>query len=297
MHRSLWLLVLFSVLPYSAVAQQRAAKPGAPSAPASATPLPTKATVDSLMRRMFGYDSAMTWNVAEIAPSEIPGVARVVVTVTGQQKNQVLYVMPDGQHAILGEVIPFGADPFAPARARLAKSTTGTARGPANAALTIVEFSDLQCPHCKQAQPVVDRLLADLPNARFVFQQFPLEMLHKWAFKAAQWADCIGRENNQAFWKFVQSVYDDQLEITEQNVDSKLRAHATAAGVPGAATAACVANPETARRVYESEELGRSLGVTGTPTLFVNGRKMVGFTSIPYETLKTIVQFDGAQNK
>jgi protein-disulfide isomerase len=267
----------------------------AQQSPAAAGQLPSKATVESFLRHWFSYEPNLQFEVGEIAWSEIPGVAQVVATMGSgnDRKNMVLYVMPDGQHAMIGEVIPFGADPFSHTRALLAKSTTGISRGPDHATVTIYEFSDLQCPHCKQAQPVVDRLLGDLPDLRFVFQQFPLEMAHPWAYTAAEWAQCIGRENNQAFWKFVQGVYNDQLGIDTGNVAAKMREHATAAGASADQAAACVAKPPTGREVRESIALGKSVGVSGTPTLFVNGRKIVGLTTIPYETLKSVVQNAG----
>ncbi len=273
-------------------AQEHAAAP-AKSAGTKPEQLPSKATVESFLKHWFGYDPSINATVGDIGPSEVPGVAKVVVEVgTGaDRKSMVLYVAPDQKHAFVGDVIPFGADPFAHDRQLLTKSTSGIAKGPANAALTIVEFSDLECPHCKAAQPTVDRLLADFPNARFVFQQFPLEAVHPWALKAAEWAECVGRENNAAYWKFVQTVYDDQLNIDPQNADAKLKDHAVAAGAPAGPTQACVANPETARRVNQSIELGKEVGVSGTPTLFINGRKIVGATSMPYEVLKSVAAY------
>jgi protein-disulfide isomerase len=209
----------------------------------------------------------------------------------GQRQQMVLYVTPDEKYAFSGEVIPFGADPFAPTRKELASSTTGIARGPANASLTIVEFSDLECPHCKQAQPILEKLMADFPSARLVFQQFPIETLHPWAFKAATWAECIGRENNAAFWKFVNGVYDDQLNIDAQNADAKMKEHANAAGADPVRAAACASNPDTAKAIRASFGLGKTVGVTGTPTVFINGRKIGSVTNIPYEMLKDLARF------
>jgi len=290
MQRTLFLLIV--LLAATSWGQQAASTTNLPSAPASQK-LPSKETVDSFMQHWFGYDSSITWQVAQIRPSELPGFAEVVVALTrsGQQQSMVLYVTPDEQHAFSGEVIPFGADPFAPARKELATSTTGIARGPASTSLTIVEFSDLECPHCKTAQPVVEKLMADFPNARLVFQQFPIEAAHPWAFKAATWAQCIGRENNVAFWKFVNGVYDDQLSIDPQNADAKMKEHATAAGADASKAATCAASPETAKAVRDSFELGKAVGVGGTPTVFLNGRKIAGVTSIPYETLKDLARF------
>jgi len=157
--------------------------------------------------------------------------------------------------------------------------------------VTIVEFSDLECPHCKNAQPIIEKLMSDFPQARLVFQQFPIEASHPWAFKAATWAQCIGRENNAAFWKFVNGIYDDQLSIDPQNADAKLKEHATAAGADAARAATCAAGPVAAKEVRDSLELGRTVGVGGTPTVFLNGRKIAGITTLPYETLKELAEF------
>ena len=289
MQRALFLVIL--LLTATSWSQQ-AATTNLPSAPTSQR-LPSKATVESFMQHWFGYDSAITWQLVRIQPAEVPGFAEVLLVLEkgGQQQQMVLYVTPDEKHAFTGEILPFGADPFAATRDELAASKTGIARGPAGASLTIVEFSDLECPHCKQAQPIVEKLMSDFPNARLVFQQFPIQAAHPWAFKAATWAQCIGRENNAAFWKFVNGVYGDQLSIDAQNADAKLKEHATAAGADAAKAAACAASPETAKQVADSFELGKAVGVTGTPTVFLNGRKISALTTIPYELLKDLARF------
>jgi len=176
------------------------------------------------------------------------------------------------------------------------KGINGVSRGPASAPVTIVEFSDLQCPHCKQAQPTIDKLLGDEQNARFVFQQFPLPS-HNWAAKAAAYADCIGRSNNDAFWKFVSGTYTAQSDITEANADQKLTAVADASGVKGSDIAACAAKPDTKSRIDASVNLGKKVEVTGTPTLFINGRRIANVNGIPYDVLKSMVEFEARQGK
>jgi len=285
--------VLLAVLSTAVFAQ----KPVTPAA--HSTELPSKATVESFLRHWFGYDPSLEPAVADISPSEMPGMAQVLVTLgTGNdRKSMLMYISPDQHHAIVGEVLPFGADPFAHDRELLSRSKTGVPRGPDKSSLTLVEFTDLECPVCKQAQPTMDKLLAEYPQARFVFQQFPLEAVHPWAFKAALYADCVGRESNAAFWKFVQSVYDDQLTIDPTNAEAKLREKAAAAGVPADKTAACVANPETEQRVRESLALGKEVDVRGTPTLFINGRKINNVLAMPYELLKNVVDWEVKEAK
>lgn len=254
--------------------------------------LPSEDTVNSFLHQTFGYDSTITWKIASIKPSIAEGLAEVTVVITNNQGQQVttLYVTPDGKHALTGEMLPFGAKPYEPARAALLEGVNGVSRGPDKSAVTIVEFSDLQCPHCKEAQPVIEKLLAAEPNARFVLQQYPLPM-HNWANKGAAYADCIGRTSHDAFWKFVQATFDDQANITDSNADEKLTQIADKSGVKGADMAACAAKPETKTRIERSLSLGQEVGVTGTPTVFINGRHIGNVTGMPYEILKGMVEF------
>lgn len=262
-----------------------------------ATPdLPSEATVESFLHETFGYQSDMTWKIASIKPSPIEGLAEVSVVLANQQGQQFtrFFVAADGQHALEGDIIPFGAKPFDPAKKALEKGITGPSRGPKDAKVTIVEFGDLQCPACKAAQPTIEALVAAEPNARFVFQNFPLEM-HNWAAKGAAYADCVGRASNDAFWKFVSKTYETQSEITAENADEKLTALADAAGVKGSEIAACAAKPETKARVDASIALGKSVDVSGTPTLYINGRKIGSFDAQFSEVYKRLVEFAGKE--
>jgi protein-disulfide isomerase len=259
-----------------------------------ATTLPSEDTVNSFLFQMFGYDATITWKVNEIRPSQVPGLAEVLVVVTnaqGSNPNRLL-VSSDGKYAVSGEVMPFGAKPFEEARVKLDKSVNGAAKGPAKASVTIVEFSDMQCPHCQKASPVIEQLLAQEPEAHFVFQNFPLPA-HNWAEKAAAYVDCVGRASNDAVWKFIQKTFDEQANITEANVDEKLKAIATASGANGDEIATCSAKPDTKARVEASVALGKSVGVNGTPTLFINGRSVPG--GAPLEVLKKITDFQASQ--
>lgn len=261
-----------------------------------ATNLPTEDTVNSFLQQTFGYDSTITWKISSIKPAIAEGLAEVTVIITNPQGQNVtiLYVTPDGKHALAGDIMPFGAQPYAPAKEALQKGINGASRGPDKAPVTIVEFSDLQCPHCKDAQPIIEKLLAAEPNARFVFQQFPLPM-HNWAAKGAAYADCIGHSSKDAFWKFVQGTFDEQANITESNADERLTAIADKAGVKGADIAVCAAKADTKARIDKSIALGQSIGVTGTPTVFINGRRIGNLTQVPENVLKGIVEFAAKQ--
>lgn len=275
-------------------------KPGeaAPQKPASSKSgdLPSEATVDAFMQQQFGYQPDVTWKISSIKPAPITGLAEVTVVLANGQGQQLtkFYVAPDGEHALVGEIIPFGAKPFDPVKKTLAKEVSGPSRGPKDAPVMIVEFGDLQCPACKKAQPTIEELVAAEPNARFVFQNYPLD-IHNWAAKGAYYADCVGRASNDAFWKFVKTTYDRQQDITAENADEKLTQIANDSGANGAEIAACAAKPDTKTRVDASIALGKSVEVTGTPTLFINGRRVGNFDASYLDVYKKLVEFAAKQ--
>jgi protein-disulfide isomerase len=294
--KSICMLVLSGTLAAAQSAPAKAASARTSEKPAersdAAVNLPSEETVDSFLQQSLGYQPDLTWKISSIRPAGLAGLAEVTVVLANQQGQQIsrFYVTPDGAHALTGEIIPFGSKPFDPAKKLLEKGVTGPARGPKDAPVTIVEFGDLQCPACKAAQPSIEALVAAEPNARFVFQNFPLEM-HNWAAKGAAYSDCVGRASNDAFWKFVSKTYETQADITAENADEKLTAVAAGVGLNGPAIAACAAKPETKAHVEASIALGKSVDVSGTPTLFINGRKIGSFDSRATDLYKSLVEF------
>jgi protein-disulfide isomerase len=296
------IVVFFLIVAASASESQTAAKPANPpqakSSPASVKPapkpaaaLPSKEQVNAAMQRTLGYDPALTWTIVEIRQSPISGLVDVLISIN-KQALQHIYFAPDLQVAIPGQMIPFGENPFASARQKL-RAIDGPALGPKTPVIEIVEFSDLECPHCKAAAPIVEKLAADFPKVRITFQQFPLPAtLHPWAMKAAKYADCVAKTNPETFWKYVDSVFENQGGIALATADDKLQQLAIAAGLDGGKVSTCAAAPETEARVNKSLQLGQSLDVNETPTLFINGRRVLGIASIPYDQVKALVQFE-----
>lgn len=289
MHRLSKYLLILLLLARLAVAQQATTAPHSAANSASGTALPSEQTVDAFLHQWFGYDSSLNWKITTIKPSDAQGLAEVDIVLSspkGQQANR-LYVTADGKHAVIGDIMPFGSSPFQATQKALERGLNGPSLGPADAPVTVVDFSDLQCPHCKETHPTLEKLVAENKNLRLVFQTFPLPM-HDWAAKAAAYADCVGRSSNDAFWKFIKSVYEAQSDLTASNADEKLTALANSAGVKGPEIAVCAAKPETASRVEKSVALGSAVEVDSTPTLFINGRKVPG---LPYEVLQKLVDF------
>jgi protein-disulfide isomerase len=218
----------------------------------------------------------------------VPGMNEVFLLLKGEFHH--LFLTADGRFAIDGSMQPFGQDPYAGVRDRL-KAADGVALGPAVPAVTLVEFSDLQCPYCKQALPVVEKLLSDFPKMRIVFQQYPLSS-HPWAMKAAQYADCAGRMDSGAAWKFIAAVYENQGGIALATADDKLTELTAAAGLDAGKVTACAVAPTTEARIKKSMALGDSVGALGAPSIYVNGRRLETVVGIPYEQVKAVVQYE-----
>jgi protein-disulfide isomerase len=278
-------------------------QPMPPPDPANFTAAsPTKETVAAFLRASWGYDENRIAQVQAIQPTQVQGISRVTVLVEekGSQQTQPsvlsFLTLPDGKHLIANdEILPFGAHPFDNYREILERDAKGPSRGPANAPLQLVEFSDFQCPHCKEAQPTVDRLLKDYPQAHFVSQVFPLRTIHSEAEKAAENGVCVAKiGGNDAFFKYTDAVYANQAQLTPEGSAQALASAVKAAGVDEAKVTACVADPSTKAAVDASLKVGDEVGVNQTPTLFVNGR-MLPLGGFPYDQLKKIVDYDLSQ--
>ncbi len=263
-------------------------------------PSPTTAEVNAFLRQLWGYDPNRVWQVAAIQTTKAPNISRVTIEVAEQGVSHtpattVFFVTPDGQHAIAGgDVIAFGAHPFASIRRTLSVEATGPSRGAASKELMLVEFADLECPHCAEAAKTVDHLATDFPNARIVFENFPLTNIHPAAEQAAEYGVCVAQQKgNAAFFQYVQAVFDSQAGLTT-GADQTLKAATTKAGADAAQVSACAATAATKANVLASVKLGQTVGVDQTPFLFVNGRP-VPISGIPYNTLKQIITYAASE--
>ncbi|MEM1206363.1 MAG: thioredoxin domain-containing protein [Acidobacteriota bacterium] len=167
--------------------------------------------------------------------------------------------------------------------AELEKATEGVpVRGNADAPVTIVEFSDFQCPYCTRGAATVEEILAKYPNdVKFVFKHFPLGF-HPWAKPAAIAANCAGNQNHDAFWVLHDKYFEHQKEITPENVVEKSQGWLADSGVDIPSWLACASDEDTeeykaeAKSVDEDMAFGQRMGVSGTPGFFVNGQFLNG---------------------
>jgi len=288
--------------------QQPAATPSAPAPsgppvfpkpdPANFTATaPAKEVVNGFLQATWGYDADRMWQVQAILKTPADGVSKVIVLVgdkTGKQKPQVLsfFALPDGKHIVTGDdIIDFGVNPFAEARKQLQQRANGPYRGVASKDLELVEFADFQCPHCKEAQANMDKLVADYPNARIVFQNFPIAAIHPQATNAAEYGVCVTKLGGSlAFFQFAAAVFDSQDGLASADgATLTLNSATTKAGLDPAKVAACAATPEVKADIDGSVQLAKDLDVNEVPTLMINGRAVPA--TAPYDVLKKIIDY------
>jgi protein-disulfide isomerase len=250
---------------------------GAPTT-ASASPAQEKLlkSTEAFVRVLFGWGSDVKVSLGPLAPSAAPDYYTVPVSVilNGQKEAGEVYVSKDGKTLLRGEIFDTGTDPFAANRAKIHVEGSPT-KGPADASVTLVEFSDFECPHCRALWAAMKAVEARYPQIRIVYKDFPLTM-HPWAQTAALGGRCAFEQSPAAFWKVEDSIFDNQDMLTPENVWDKLVEFANGAGLNADAFKACLASPEAAKAVDASHAEGVALGVDSTPTVYINGRPLVG---------------------
>ena len=155
-------------------------------------------------------------------------------------------------------------------------------KGNPDAKVTVVEYSDYQCPFCRRAEPTVSQLLTEYGDKiRFVYRDYPLQF-HQRAMPASIAAHC-GAEQGK-YWQFHENLMKEQGDLS----DDDLKKRATAIGLDGAKFAACFEAKKVQPAIDVAFKEGQSLGVTGTPSFFVNGRMIVG--AKPIDEFKALIQ-------
>lgn len=171
-------------------------------------------------------------------------------------------------------------------------SNSDHVRGNKNADLTWIEYSDLQCPFCKNIHPDLVKLQSEYDGKlSWVYRHFPLSSIHQRAQKAAEASECVAKSaGNDAFWKFIDAVFaGDQAASLE---DAGLVKAATVAGANGGAVQTCITSGEMASKVQGDYDSGSKSGITGTPGGFIidkKGNAWVINGAMPYASLKQVV--------
>ena len=272
------LLITLATLPCIAQTAQPAAPASAAMSPA---PTPEQAQLlkssEAFLRNLFAWGPDYKIELGPLGPSASPDFYSLPLQVTfnGQKEGGTVFVSKDGKTIVQGDMFDTSADPYASNRAKI--HTEGNpSKGPANASVTLVEFADFECPHCRELHQVLNTLAEKYPQVRLVYKDFPLVEVHEWAETAAIGARCAYMQSPDAFWKVHDAIFDNQDLISAENIWDKLNDFAAKAGLNVDTFKGCMASPEAKAAVDANLAEGMALGVNSTPTVYVNGRPNVG---------------------
>lgn len=164
--------------------------------------------------------------------------------------------------------------------------------GNKNAKVTLVEFSDFQCPFCeqlfKESLPQIKKDYIDTGKVKLVYRQFPLSSLHPNAQKAAEASECANAQGK--FWEYHDQLFSNQAEwegLDSPGALEKFVAYANNIGLDGEALRECVNSNKMAANVQKDVDEGGKVGVDGTPATFVNGILISG--AVPFSDFKTAI--------
>lgn len=159
-------------------------------------------------------------------------------------------------------------------------------KGPVQAPIQIIEYSDFECPACQKAQSHVAQLIANYPNKiRLNFYHFPLEG-HKWSALAHRAAECASQQ--ERFWPYHDKLYENQA-VWSKSVGAPIEnflSYAKEAGVELDLFAVCLSDARTDQKILEDKATGLGLGVRSTPSFFVNGKLVLGASNLRAEIEK-----------
>lgn len=168
-----------------------------------------------------------------------------------------------------------------PPRTTVTLANDAPAIGPANAPITIVEWSDYQCPFCKRAHPTVEQVLSEYKDKiRFVYLDFPLSF-HQRAWPASVAVHCA--EDQGKFWEYHRNLFEANGDLSAADLNKR----ASDLGLDAAAFGACMDSKKFDAKIQSNFEGGQAVGVTGTPAFFINGRMLVG--AQPIETFRQVI--------
>jgi protein-disulfide isomerase len=233
--------------------------------------------VETFLRSLYAWGTDFEVKAGPLTPAPAAGLYQTSVTVSadGGSDSATVYVTKDGRFIFRGDLQDMTVDPLAETLKQLHLDGYAS-KGPADAKVVVVEFGDFECPSCRQLDQVLRTVLPQYPQVRFVFKDFPLEQIHPWAITGAIAGRCALQQSSDVFWKLHDAIYDSQDLISPDNAHDKLTDLATTAGAEPVAFRTCMADPKMADAIHQSMEEGKTLQITGTPTVFVDGRRFVG---------------------
>jgi protein-disulfide isomerase len=250
----------------------------------------TRDKIASYLRKRFSLSNAATITVGALQPSIYADFDLTAVTIQeGKDKqSSKFYVSKDGNYLIEGNIFGLNDNPYSEVE-KLIKTQGQPSVGPSDAPVMIVEYADLECPHCAEMQQFIEKQL--LPKyaskVRVIFKEFPLFNIHPWAVMGAVADECAYQINPATFLPYRNLIYQNQNAIKAATAGQQLLDYGVQAGVDRDKLSACINSKATLPRVRQDYLEGEKLNVSSTPTFFINGKMVTG--SLPVQAFEALV--------
>lgn len=245
-------------------------------------------------RRKANVPPQAAVDVKSLSDSPIKGAKAGILSAAGREVKFLL--SEDGRYAVFGDLEDLTVDPFAGVMKKIDLKRK-PAKGPESAKVTIVEYSDFQCPFCTRGyQTIENQVLKEYGDkVRFIYKNYPLPF-HPWAEPAAIATECVlDQKQNDAYWKLYSYYFENQKDITPQNLKEKSLEVLKGSKVDAGKFSECLDGKKTQDIVKAEMAEGQSVGVTGTPGFIVNGRLISG--AQPFENFKSVIDDELARAK
>jgi protein-disulfide isomerase len=233
----------------------------------------------SYVRERFNIPESVKITMTDLRESAFPDYLVTTVTLDDgkDKRSQPLFVSRSMRYLVEGSIFNLGGD----AReliTRLIALKDQPTQGPASAPVTLVEYSDLECPVCAQLHEKLETEIIPKygDKLRVVFKEFPLVNIHEWALTGAIAAQCTYQIDPSKYVAFRSLVYKNQETIDASRARDTLLHFGAEAGVDNMKLAACIDSKASLSRVEANLREGEALGINQTPTSFINGASVIG---------------------
>ncbi len=258
---------------------------------AAAAPLDKEALAEHI-RESYNVPAVVDISFSTPVPAGVPGFSKLSVTFKRGEASQddALYISEDGRHYLMGGFKDLSVSPDNDRVAKLDLKGS-PARGPKGAAVTVVQYTDFECPFCQKGYEIMrDKVMKEKDfegKVRWIYKSLPLTSIHPWAQPAAMAAECAKLQGEDKFWKVHDALFEKQREITPDNLDEKLAGFLKDAKGDQKALETCVEGKKTLAAVTRDSNEADSMGISGTPAFLVNGHIVSG---ADYGTIKRLIE-------
>lgn len=232
-----------------------------------------------LIRDRYSIPDSVKLTMTDLRESVYPDFYETTVTLDDgkDQRSQALFVSRNLRYLVQGVIFNIDGDSRAEVL-KLISPRDQPSQGPANAPVTLVEYSDLECPVCAKLQEELEEEIVPHygDKLRVVFKEFPLASIHDWALRGAIAAQCVHQIDSSKYVDFRTLIYKNQPTINGDNARDLLLHFGAEAGVDNVKLATCMDSRASLSLVNADLDEGQALGISQTPTSFINGKAVIG---------------------